>query len=281
MRTYKNVGIGTAIVAAVIVVIVILVAAAAVLVLQKASTSTLTTSATVTVTTSAPAVSISTTASSTPISSSGTINIGVISEFTGFAAFYGQDMLSGAQLAATEINAKGGVNGMKINVYAADEGNGGPQTIDAFNQLVLNNNVSYIIGPDYTGDLVTVLPYIAQHHTITISNAVSGLSVFQSALSPQNYSTYKYLFRDYVNDSETGINAIYALNQLIHPKTIAVVGEDYFYAHEITSYINSSASALGIKLATADFFSGSQLDYSAEVLKLVACSRCHYCNNDG
>src|SRR5207245_11155954 len=78
----------------------------------------------------------------------GSFCIGLLAPFTGFEADYGPQYLNGLTLAADEINAAGGVLGNRIQIFTADEGNGGAQAINAYNELVLKNGCRIVLGPN-------------------------------------------------------------------------------------------------------------------------------------
>jgi len=215
---------------------------------------TLTNTLTNTVTTTAPAFK-------------GTINIGVLEPFTSFAAFYGPQITDGATLAAEEINAAGGVAGYRLNIVTGDEGSGGSQTINAYNELVVKDNASFIIGPDFSGDFLAIRPLMVRDHTIIISTSNSVLSLTQDVLS--NYSSYKWYFRFVANDSELTVNGYNFLSKFANAKSLVFVGEDFLYVHEDAKILNATAQAHGVKVLATDFFAGDTLDYSSEVLKIA------------
>jgi len=198
----------------------------------------------------------------------GIVKIGVLEPLTGFAAEEGLELVKGAQLAASEINAKGGVLGMQVQIFQGDEGTGGTQTINAFNQLVHQNNVSYVIGPDFSGDMISIFPYIAQTHTIIISTTVSLDSLFQPVV--KNYSNFKWMFRMATTNAQNAESIDTFLINYAHAHTVAYVGEDFIYAHEEINITIANARAAGIQAVTADYFPGSTLDYSSEVSKIAS-----------
>ena len=55
-----------------------------------------------------------------PADEAGTLKIGVIGPMTGGAALYGNAVKYGAQLAAKEINAAGGINGMQVELQSGE-----------------------------------------------------------------------------------------------------------------------------------------------------------------
>lgn len=65
----------------------------------------------------------------------GVLKIGVIGPLTGDAANYGVAVANGSQLAAEEINAAGGINGMTIEINAQDDELDPQKSVNAYNTL--------------------------------------------------------------------------------------------------------------------------------------------------
>lgn len=68
-------------------------------------------------------------------SAEGTFKIGVIGPLTGAAAAYGIGVAHGAELAASEINAAGGINGFQVEVNCQDDEHDPEKSVNAYNTL--------------------------------------------------------------------------------------------------------------------------------------------------
>ncbi len=64
-----------------------------------------------------------------------TFKIGAIGPTTGDAAIYGQAVMNAAQLAVDEINAAGGINGVKVEFKPADDEHNAEKSVNAYNDL--------------------------------------------------------------------------------------------------------------------------------------------------
>ena len=78
------------------------------------------------------------------------IVIGVISPNTGTLAAYGTGIVTGAQLAAEEINAAGGILGRQIELVITDDQGDPTECLNAFNSLVAKG-VTLIVGSATSG----------------------------------------------------------------------------------------------------------------------------------
>jgi branched-chain amino acid transport system substrate-binding protein len=74
------------------------------------------------------------------------VMIGVTLPLTGFAASYGEDAKNGAQLAADQANAAGGIKGDQIKLVVEDDEGVGKSGVSATQKLVSVDKVPVIIG---------------------------------------------------------------------------------------------------------------------------------------
>src|SRR5260370_42256939 len=96
--------------------------------------------------------------------SSGPVNYGVLSCFTGRLASLGQAMLQGAKVAQSEINSAGGVLGRKVQLVTGDTSCDGADGVTAGNQM-LTKNISGVIGPE-TQEINGVEPILDANHVV-------------------------------------------------------------------------------------------------------------------
>lgn len=94
--------------------------------------------------------------------------IGIIAPLTGPFAQIGQQVEAGAQIAANQINAKGGVDGHKIKFIAKDEQLSPTQTVLDMRELA-SAGVQAVIGGTITPDCEAAMPIADQYHMMFIS----------------------------------------------------------------------------------------------------------------
>ncbi len=101
----------------------------------------------------------------------GPIKIGVISEQS---AIVGQAILQGAQLAADDINAKGGVNGRKIEIISYDDHSSASDAVRAFQRAVQQDHVSAVVTTFISEVALAIEPWSARLHMPTITPAAAS-----------------------------------------------------------------------------------------------------------
>lgn len=84
------------------------------------------------------------------------LKVGIMVPTTGSEATYGQDMENSFKLAAEEINAKGGVNGMKIVTVTADDACD-PQAAAAAASKLVSAGVTAVVGGYCSGATIPTL----------------------------------------------------------------------------------------------------------------------------
>jgi branched-chain amino acid transport system substrate-binding protein len=75
------------------------------------------------------------------------IKVGTTQPITGVAAIAGQGLIAGVTLAINEINAKGGINGRKIELVPLDDGFDVPRSVANMRRLVEQEKVYAILSP--------------------------------------------------------------------------------------------------------------------------------------
>jgi branched-chain amino acid transport system substrate-binding protein len=112
---------------------------------------------------------------STPSSSSsstsfkGTKKIGLSTALTGQSALYGHAISQSIQLAAEDINSRGGVNGYKIEADIADDGTQVANAVNNVKQMILQDNVVAQLGPVTSAQCQAVSPIAKTNKTLFIA----------------------------------------------------------------------------------------------------------------
>ena len=89
-----------------------------------------------------------------------TIKVGALFELTGNVANYGTSTLNGFKMAVDEINAKGGVNGKKIEIVQADNKSEPSESGNAATKLVTRDKVVAVVGPATSGSVAAAEPIL-------------------------------------------------------------------------------------------------------------------------
>ena len=132
--------------------------------------------------------------SSSAKASGDSITIGTVTTNSGTAAAYGEAEVKGFELAVSEINAKGGINGKKVKLESMDDKGDATEASNAYNKLAGDNNVLAVAGPTISATTAAVAPLADQSKLVTIAPAATSDSI----------ETGNYLFRTCFKDSYQG-----------------------------------------------------------------------------
>src|SRR5215470_14291990 len=119
------------------------------------------------------------------------IRIGTILSVSGPAAFLGQDMKDGAQLAVDEINEAGGIGGRKIEWIFYDAQSQTQQAIAEARRLLSNDGVEMIVGGGNMSGIALAIapmaeaakiPFVSTEGASAIVNPVERRFVFKSTV---------------------------------------------------------------------------------------------------
>ena len=189
--------------------------------------------------------------------------LGVAGAHTGDIASYGLPTLNAAKLVAKDINAKGGVNGMMVEVVAVDDQCKPEQATNAATKIVADK-VSIVIGHICSGATKAALPIYKDAKVVVMSPSATSTELTQSGNYPNFFRTISY---DLIQGNAA---ANFATGEL-KVKKVAVIHDKGDYGK---GFAESAKKALEDgKLAKVVLFEGitpGGVDYSAVVQKIKA-----------
>ena len=84
------------------------------------------------------------------------IKVGAILAVTGPASFLGAPEAKTLEMLAEEVNAKGGVNGHKVELFIMDSGANPEKAVSFAKQLIEEKKVLAILGPSTSGETMKI-----------------------------------------------------------------------------------------------------------------------------
>ena len=138
------------------------------------------------------------------------IKIGVIAEAQAIA---GASIPQAAQMAADEINAKGGVDGRKIEIITYDNHSSSADSVRAFQRAVNEDKVNVVIA-SYISEVVLALePWAARLKTPFITPGAASNEISKSVHS--DYEKNKYTFHGYLTSAALALSVCDAAKELL------------------------------------------------------------------
>lgn len=189
-----------------------------------------------------------------------TIKVGAILAVTGGASFLGGPESRTLEMLAEEVNAKGGINGNKIELIIKDSGASPEKAISFAKQLIEEEKVFAIIGPSTSGETLKIKNIAEQGKTILLSCAAAEQIVNPVA---------KYVFKTPQKDSFAAEKIFMTMNDLGISK-IAVVSGNTGFGKAGKGQLESLAPKYGITILANEVYDKKATDLSALVAKLKA-----------
>ncbi len=190
------------------------------------------------------------------------VKIGIIAPISGEAATFGESTANGAKLYFDQVNAAGGVEGMKI-VYFVEDDKGDPtEGANAYSKLIDQNKVSVIVGTVMSKVSLAGAP-IAQNKGVPMISPTST--------NPAVTLVGNYIFRACFIDPFQGfVAAKFAYNDL-GKKTAAVIydsGNDY--TKGLAEVFRDEFSKMGGKITAFESYTAGTSDFNAQLVKIKA-----------
>ena len=200
--------------------------------------------------------------SSSAKASGDSITIGTVTTNSGTAAAYGEAEVKGFELAVSEINAKGGINGKKVKLESMDDKGDATEASNAYNKLAGDNNVLAVAGPTISATTAAVAPLADQSKLVTIAPAATSDSI----------ETGNYLFRTCFKDSYQGeVAARFAAENLKVKKVAVLYGTGDPYSSGVGEAFARAAEKLGLEVVDKESSSSADdTEYSAQLQKIQA-----------
>jgi branched-chain amino acid transport system substrate-binding protein len=101
------------------------------------------------------------------------IKIGGLLETSGALASLGQPALEGALLAVDQLNAKGGIQGRKVEFVNVNTESDNTRAVTAAKRLIQQNDITAIVGPTNSGSAFAVIDTVQQAPIVMIANGAS------------------------------------------------------------------------------------------------------------
>ncbi len=186
------------------------------------------------------------------------IAIGGIGPLTGEASAYGLAVKNGAQLAVDEINANGGVNGMKLQLFFEDDENNEEKAVNAYNALK-DKGVQILMGTVTSSPCVTVAAETFADNMFQITP--SGSSV--DCLIHDN--AYRVCFSD---PQQAVKSAEYVAENELAKKVAVIYNSSDVYSTGIYDRFMSEVKKYDIEIVAAEAFTNDTIDFKVQVQKV-------------
>ncbi len=192
------------------------------------------------------------------------LKIGITTFMSGSASVFGMPAKTAAEIYIEELNAAGGIDGVKIEPTYVDEGVGGDRLLSEYRRVVQEQGAKVMISSISSGNCNTLAPVAEDLKVVNIlwdcgtEKALEGHS-------------YQYVFRTQANAvTEMVASVLYLLKVNPNFKTLAVVNQDYAWGRDSWDIFSAVLKQLkpDVKVVAELFPKFGASDFSAEVSRL-------------
>jgi branched-chain amino acid transport system substrate-binding protein len=188
---------------------------------------------------------------------SGPIKIGAVLDITGAGASLGVPERRTIELLAKQLNAKGGINGRKVELIVEDNQSTEDGAAKAMTKLVDRDKVDVVLGASRTGPSLAMRPKAEASKVPMISLAANKKIVDGS----------QWVFKTAQNDVVVLENMItYAESK--GWKTIGLARDASGFGEGVKEMLDELGGSRGIKVVAVEKFAPDATDFTAQMVKL-------------
>jgi len=208
-------------------------------------------------------------ATSTSAFAADPIRIGVIAEAQAIA---GASIPQAAQMAADEINQKGGVDGRKIEIVTYDNHSSSADSVRAFQRAVNEDKVNIVIA-SYISEVVLALePWASRLKTPFITPGAASNEISKSVHA--DYEKNKYTFHGYLTSAALAQSVCDAAKELLvdqkHMSSAVIMSEDAAWTKPLDVGYEECLPKIGLKVLDHIRFSPDTTDFTPIFNKIEA-----------
>jgi branched-chain amino acid transport system substrate-binding protein len=189
------------------------------------------------------------------------IKVGVAGPLTGPNAAFGAQLKNGAEQAAADINAKGGINGQKIELVFGDDRSDPKEGVSVANKFV-GEKVRFVLGHFNSGVTIPASEVYAENNILMISPSATNPKVTERKLWN--------VFRTCGRDDQQGEVAAKYISTTLKGKKVAIVHDKTTYGKGLADETKKGMEKAKIKEVLYEGVNTGEKDFSALVSKIKA-----------
>lgn len=193
-----------------------------------------------------------------------TILIGVNLELTGDVSVYGVPERNAFEQAASEVNAKGGIDGKLVELVIYDNAYDQAKAVQNTEKLI-EDGVVAILGSATSGMTMAIAPVAKENGLVvfTPSGTNSAVTMDGTVVNP-------YVFRScFIDPFQGQVLANFASNDLAASKVVIMVNNGSEYSKELARIFTEQLNKNGGEVVETASYADSDTDYKASLTSLA------------
>jgi branched-chain amino acid transport system substrate-binding protein len=208
-----------------------------------------------------PALAIAAAALVAASSASAQLKIGVAGPLTGPNAAFGAQLKNGAEQAASDINAKGGILGQTVQLVFGDDASDPKQGVSVANKLS-GEGVKFVIGHFNSGVTMPASEVYQENGIYVITPSATNPKITERGM----WNVFRTCGRD---DQQGQVAGKYILDNF-KGKKIAIIHDKTTYGQGLADETKKAINAGGMKEVLYEGINLGEKDFSALVSKIKA-----------
>ena len=196
------------------------------------------------------------------------LKIGMTTFLSGPAAVFGVPGKAAAELTIDEINAAGGIGGVKLKAVIVDEGIGADKLLSEYRRVVQEDGVKVMLASISSGNCNALAPVAEDLKVLNVMWDCGTEKILEN-------KRYKYVVRTQANaTSEMVASVLFLLRTKPNFKTIAVINQDYAWGRDSWEIFLGTLRAMkpDVQVVAELFPKFGSTDFSSEISRLQALS---------
>lgn len=190
------------------------------------------------------------------------IKVGIILPLTGEQAKFGEIEKRSFEMAAEEINSKGGVNGKKLELLFEDDTGKPDVGRSATEKLISRDKVPVLTG-GYSSSVTAAATAVAQQFKVPFL-------VTTGSADQITESKYDYIFRINPPASEYPAAVVTFLEQVVKPKTAVILHENSLFGQSSAKSFEEDCQKLKISVLAKEGYHKGAVDFKPLLTKVKA-----------
>ena len=194
------------------------------------------------------------------------LKVGITTFLSGPASVFGVPGKAAAELYIDQLNAAGGISGVKIVPTFIDEGVGPDKLLSEYRRVVQESDTKVMLASISSGNCNTIAPVAEDLKVLNIMWDCGTEKVLED-------KRYKYVVRTQANATTEMVSTVlYLLKTKPDLKTIAVMNQDYAWGRDSWELFRNTLLAMkpDVKIVAELFPKFGATDYSTEISRLQA-----------
>jgi branched-chain amino acid transport system substrate-binding protein len=199
---------------------------------------------------------------STTLLAADSLDLTIPLPLTGKQAKFGEIMKRSYEMAAEEINAKGGIKGKKL-ALSFEDSSGKPETARAIVEKLIDVKKQPLIVGEYTSSCAKAVAAVAEERRTPYLIVASA----DDDITRQNY---KYVFRQNQVNGHYADALVSFLREVVKPKTMAILFESSAFGTSGAEAMERDAKKIGATVVLKEKFETGAIDFKPLLSKVKA-----------